>query len=65
MNSNKLTSLPIDLCESKTLRVVELDQNPLRMPPLEIVARGLRAIFDFLSRLHRCQSTQVACVYLL
>ncbi len=47
------------------MRVVELDQNPLRMPPLEIVARGLRAIFDFLSRLHRCQSTQVACVYLL
>lgn len=56
--NNLLTSLPIDLCQSHTLRMLDIDVNPMRMPPLEIVERGLRAIFDFLSRLHRCQSTQ-------
>lgn len=57
-NNNLLTSLPIDLCQTETLRVLGIDKNPMRMPPLEIVERGLRGIFDFLSRLHRCQTTQ-------
>jgi len=56
--NNKLTALPIDLCQTETLRILDVDVNPMRMPPAEIVERGLRAIFDFLSRLHRCQSTQ-------
>ena len=58
VKDNALVSLPIDLCQTHSLRVLDVDENPMRMPPLEIVGRGLRAIFDFLSRLWRCQSTQ-------
>jgi Leucine-rich repeat (LRR) protein len=56
--NNQLKDLPIDLCQSTSLRILALDANPLRMPPNEIIERGMRAIFDFLGRLFRCQSTQ-------
>ena len=59
VKDNALTSLPIDLCQTQSLRILDVNINPLRMPPLEIVERGLRSIFDFLSRLWRCQTTQV------
>ncbi|KAJ1490140.1 hypothetical protein T484DRAFT_1777984, partial [Baffinella frigidus] len=54
--NNKLISLPIDLCQSKSIEILLIAENPIRMPPPEIVDQGLRQINDFLARMFRCQA---------
>lgn len=45
---NQITRLPFSLRELKYLSKLELDNNPLLMPPAHICARGRVHIFKFL-----------------
>lgn len=57
IRNNRLIDLPIDVCQTKSIKVLALENNPVRMPSQEVIARGMRSIIDFLSRLFRCQET--------
>jgi hypothetical protein len=44
VTSNKLVALPIDLCQTQSIRVLTLDENPLRMPPVEVIVVSARKL---------------------
>ena len=50
VNHNKLVALPPSICKLK-LKLLAIDENPLKRPPAEVSIRGLQAVFKYLNRL--------------
>ncbi|CAD1477563.1 unnamed protein product, partial [Heterotrigona itama] len=48
LQQNKVEYLPLELCTLPNLRTLQVTQNPLVMPPKDIVASGCAAILTFL-----------------
>ena len=51
LSGNNLTSLPSEIAKLTNLTSLGLSENPLESPPPEIVKQGVKAIFEYLSRL--------------
>ncbi|XP_043518965.1 E3 ubiquitin-protein ligase LRSAM1-like isoform X1 [Frieseomelitta varia] len=48
LQQNKVENLPLELCTLPNLKTLQVTQNPLVMPPKDIVASGCAAILTFL-----------------
>ena len=48
---NRLAALPKELSRLKLLDTLKVGNNPLTMPPPEVVAQGTKAILEFLRNL--------------
>uniref|UniRef100_A0A6U6BRA6 Disease resistance R13L4/SHOC-2-like LRR domain-containing protein n=2 Tax=Guillardia theta TaxID=55529 RepID=A0A6U6BRA6_GUITH len=50
LNHNSIEALPPSLCKLN-LKILRLDQNPLKRPPINVVIRGIQRTYDYLNRL--------------
>ena len=57
LSGNQLTVLPLEL-GNLDLRILELEDNPFKTPPPEIVARGTDDVLDFLRELKKGSLTR-------
>lgn len=48
VENNKLTRLPCEIGNLVNLTALNLDNNPLEYPPLEVVGKGLKAILEYM-----------------
>lgn len=48
LENNKLTSLPCEIGNLRHLAALNLENNPLEYPPIEVSSKGLKSILDFL-----------------
>ena len=57
LRNNKIEALPISMSKMTSLRILNLDGNPLRVPPKEVAKRGLKEIMGYLKDLSAGSST--------
>ncbi|KAF5450232.1 hypothetical protein F2P56_030599, partial [Juglans regia] len=50
LSNNQIRVLPDSFGELKNLRKLNLDQNPLIIPPMEIVNKGVEAVLEFMAK---------------
>eukprot|EP00960_Hanusia_phi_P073101 767945-Hanusia_phi.AAC.6 len=50
LNHNLIEAIPPSLCKLN-LKILRLDQNPLKRPPINVVIRGIQRTYDYLNRL--------------
>lgn len=50
LSNNQIRVLPDSFGELKNLRKLNLDQNPLIIPPMEIVNKGVEGVLEFMAK---------------
>lgn len=50
ISNNQIRALPYSFCRLENLTKLNLDQNPIIIPPLEIVNQGVEAVKEFMAK---------------
>lgn len=58
IQNNLLHQLPVELFKELPLKMFKVNDNPLREPPYEVCAGGIRQIISYFNQLQNCQAEE-------